>query len=324
MPPQMMLLECQTVDITPSGPECLKTAAREYRNKKGRDTLSQFTTEVDEFPDKHDPVYREVGTGPFKGKLKSHGQESSHSSASTENNCSTLGPLSHSNSHNTKSCSNENGGSGSGSGSGSSKSQQKSNSESSTSSGSSHHRGGGGGRSHRGGRRFGSGSDSDDDDDGEKKRKPPRKLNCGPKGKVIFEDDDEATDSADEGADDSVMEITGYEGGSRSVAIRPTSGSSSITIESSDGHSGGTSQPLGSPVNMSVGYGAALTIDATISPHVMDKCSPDSESCGAGTPTQDSPRVLVPEGRVSPANQLMSPEIAPVLQVCDNVICVLV
>ena len=289
-----MLLACQTADITASGPAC------EYGNKKGRDKLSGFTAVVD---DRHDFVCREVGAGSVKRKQEAGGQESS---VSLELTSLALGPHSSSNSHVPKSCSNESGGSGSGSG----KNQQKSHSESSSSSGgSSHHRSGSSGRLHRGGRQFGSGSDSDDDD-GEKKRRPPRKLNRGPKSKVFFEEDDEATDSADEGADDSVMEIVAEEGGGSSVTVQQASGNSSIVIESNDGNSG-------DPVNMAVGYGAALTIDAAISPRVMDKYSPDSESCGAGTPTQDSPRES--EDRASPANPLLSPEAAPVLQVCNCV-----
>ena len=300
IPPQMMLLACQTADITADdGPAC------EYGNKKGRDKLSRFTTEVDGFSDRHDFICRAVGAGSVKRKQQASRQESSQNSAVTlEYTRLASGPHPSSNSHDPKSCSNESGGSGSGSGSG--KSQQKSNSESSTSSsGSSHHRSGSSGRLHRGGRQFGSGSDSDDDD-GDKKRRPPRKLNRGPKSKVFFEEDDEATDSADEGADDSVMEVAADEGGGSNVTVRQTSGNSSIIIESNDENSG-------DPVNMAVGYGAALSIDAAISPRVMDKYSPDSESCGAGTPTQDSPRGS------SPADTLLSPEVAPILQVRDCV-----
>ncbi len=221
--------------------------------------------------------------------------------------------------------------SGSGSSTSSGKQKQKTASESSSGSG-----GGGGAsssssqpRSQRGGRRGGLGSessDSDDNDDDERKRRPPRDLKKEPKSKVDFpDDDDEATDSADEGADP-VIDCDPLSNSSRAGAVGTSSevgeeeqrvsrddggGSvtSTVTIESKEVIS--LSSPrLASPVNMAVGYGV---LDA-MPPRVIDKDSP--ESTLAGTPILDSPRLLqdIPSASHTP---LMSPEVVCVSQVCS-------
>jgi len=216
------------------------------------------------------------------------------------------------------------GGSGSNSGSSGSKGQkQKSGSESSSSgrgSTSSHH------QSQQGGgiRGLGSSGDSDENDEDDKRRRPPRGLNKEPKNGVSFtEDDDEATDSADEGRSDEVMEYTsvGYTspGGGMNKGVPGKSGGSlrqttpgTITVESVvPGVIGSTlllGPRLGSPINMAVGYG----VSESMAPRVMDK-SPSESGSRIGTPTLDSPRPS--DGRITPGTPVLSPEIAQVSQV---------
>ena len=105
------------------------------------------------------------------------------------------------------------GGGSSSSGSGSGKKQQNTNSNRSGSSSSSSQRsgsgssqrgGGGGGTGMGGGRTLsGSSGDSSDDGDDDHNKRPRQQLNKEPKSKPDFDDeDDEETDSADEGGDD--------------------------------------------------------------------------------------------------------------------------
>ncbi len=207
----------------------------------------------------------------------------------------------------------------SGSGSTSSgKQKQKSASESSSSSG-----GGGSAsqsqsQSQQGGRHGGLGSessDSDDNDDDERKRRPPRDLKKEPKTKEVFADeDDEATDSADEGADP-VIDCDATEEGQVNVSSEPArrsskensgrSVTSTVTIESKE-----VSMSSPGPVNMSVGYGGVLE---EMPPRIIDKDSP--ESTLAGTPVLDSPRPL--QGIESEAQSPhLFPEVVSIPQVC--------
>ena len=308
----------------------LQTREREYHPDvmEGREHLSTFiTTEADESSDKFCPLRKfQPGTLPFKKN-----NESSHLKAELKASESdihhrmdtgdTVSMQHHSYSGGTKprSHSNEGGGSGSNSGSSSSKSQkQKSGSESGSSghgsSSSSHH------QSQQGGgmRGFGSSGDSDENDDDDKKRRPPRGLNKEPKSRVSFtEEDDEATDSADEGRSDEGMDFIGYapvanksstfESG---TSLRQTT-PGTITVESVGPGIIGTTlltgPQLGSPINMSVGYG----VPETMAPRVVDK-SPSGSGSRVGTPTLDSPRPS--DGRVTPGTPELSPVIAPAPQ----------
>lgn len=195
--------------------------------------------------------------------------------------------------------------------------KQKSGSESSTSSTQGFTR-----SSHRSGRNLSSGSDSDEDGDGEKRRRPPRGLKREPKSKVSFleEDDDEATDSADEG--EGIMDYSGF--GARRVgkksSFEDSGGSvgtaSTITVQSlpKDGHIGASSPQLASPVNLAVGYG----VPESLATHMIDK-SPTGSHSGSrmGTPTLDSPRLI--EEHDTLGTPVLSPEIAPVSQVCGGI-----
>lgn len=216
----------------------------------------------------------------------------------------------------------------SGSGSTSSgKQKQKSASESSSGSGG----GGGGGnssqhQSQRGGRRGGLGSessDSDDDDGDERKRRPPRDLKKEPKSKVDFpDDDDESTDSADEGADPVIICEPSTSAGARVIGstssdvgddgrmqLRDDGAgniASAVMIESQEGPR--PTPGLTSPINMAVGYGTL----GEMPPRVMDKESP--ESTLPGTPVLDSPQPLH-EMESDPQSLTLSPEIVSVSQV---------
>ena len=235
------------------------------------------------------------------------------------------------------------------SGGGSNKKQKTSSSSShhgSSSSSGQHGTGVGSGRSRSGS------SDSSDDNGDDDKRPRPLRGRKEPKAKSDFaDDDDEATDSADEGrCDDTPRCMTmdyspqsqngsqnthtskdppgelpifdsnknASDGGGR-TRIQTGSGLSSIAIESvgyEDINMIGTSAVphLASPVNMSVGYGipAAPENNSMI---MMDKTLPDSNpDSRIGTPTLDSPRPLL-DGATIPRTPLMSPKIPSVTQV---------
>ena len=309
---------------------------------EGRGKVSTFiTTEADESTDKPCSLRKfqpSNGTLPHKENNENGHMKAELKAMESESYCSVEtgdkfpatsmqdhSSLSYSCGAKPKNRSNESGsGSGSHSGSSGSKSQkQKSGSESSSSgrgSTSSHH------QSHQGGgiRGLGSSGDSDENDDDDKRRKPQRGLNKEPKSRVSFaEDDDEATDSADEGRSDEVMEypnvgytspgvgmhknVPGKSGGS----LRQTT-PGTITVESVvPGVIGSTlmlGPQLGSPINMAVGYG----ISESMAPRMMDK-SPSGSGSQMGTPTLDSPRPS--DGQVTPGTPVLSPVIAPVSQV---------
>lgn len=322
-PAQIIAEECTSGDFIMT---TLQTRECEYQPDvvEGREQLSTFIpTETDESSDKFCPLRKfQPGTLPPKknnestyGKAELKASESDIHHRMESGDTASMQHHSYSSGTKPKGHSNEGGGSGSSSSKGQ---KQKSGSESGSSghgsSSSSHH------QSQQGGgmRGFGSSGDSDENDDDDKKRRPPRGLNKEPKSRVSFtEDDDEATDSADEGRSDEGMDFTGYapvankssafEGG---TSLRQTT-PGTITVESvAPGIIGTTlltGPQLGSPINMSVGYG----VPETMAPRVMDK-SPSGSGSRMGTPTQDSPRPS--DGRVTPGTPELSPMIAPASQ----------
>lgn len=252
-------------------------------------------------------------------------------------------------SHHQEGCTDSGGSSGQNSGSSGNKKQKNSSSSShhgSSSSSGQHGTGMGSGRS-----RSGSSDSSDDNGDDDKRPRPRGNGRKEPKSKLDFpnDEDDEATDSADEGGcDDTPRSMTmdcspQSQNGSRAThpnkeppgelpifdnnknsssmdngggdGVGSSRGQSTIAMEpvgyDKDVNMMGT---LGSPVNMAVGYGIPAAPESS-SLIVMDKAFPDSNpESRTGTPTLDSPRPLV-DGSATPRTPLLSPKITSVTQV---------
>ena len=240
-----------------------------------------------------------------------------------------------------------------GSGSGSNSGQKKKSGSESSSGGSSssnrssHRRGGGGGVTGNG-RGLSSSGDSDDNEDDDRKRgQPLRGHRREPRSKPHFlndAEDDEATDSADEGGSEDAPEMMEYgssskpvtEGGggaggsentssffnaakhrgerstvsagsSTTISIESVAGSKEHPREGASATAPANQLGIGSPVNMSVGY----VVPEALAARVMDKTTPPAS--GVGTPTQDSPRLLLDRasGRMTPGTPITSPDALP-------------
>ena len=179
---------------------------------------------------------------------------------------------------------------------------------------SSHGSSGGGGGGRRGGERLASSSSSsggnsedDDDDDGDhRRRRRPGDLYCKPQSRVLLpcdDDDDEITDSADEGGEENVEQLPPQPKQMATEMFTPPDSFQSVPSVYEPSSSSGRPilKPL-SPTSLSVGYGAELAAANRV---------PD-EGDRERTPTLDSPH---PSEDQASSGGLLSPEITILPQV---------